>query len=359
MKNWYEKLTLEQNTILLSTVLPKLNKYLQTANNLTDLNDEIFLPTVKTLKMKKITNKRIVLKTEPELLQFQEKILRFLGNLPPELRKFILNTQTQSITFPTNLPYILNFESENAIIYLNKLLPRIVELSMIASDRPLRIAACESLHTITVYLIGKFNQENMKSFEILYHPLIMLACDSDPMISKLFDTLIKQIIHWITSPVQNIDSTELIRTVMDLLVHSSNIHTRLYAAECLHELTNWSIKQQEQIDGRIDLQNIQKILDIIVMFATNPDPEKRYGSALAFNQIIRILAANNEIIDIFWIQLMYSFVKCLEFDNNSVLNSVEQTCKVLDVILKVMIQKNSMFNSSSSMRIKPQPMEGE
>lgn len=78
----------------------------------------------------------------------------------------IQNDSTHTLPMNTGilqkkLRYQFPLDNKEVVIYLDEFLPRILELSLKASDRKVRVNACEVLHTIVIYLIGQRKYSTM------------------------------------------------------------------------------------------------------------------------------------------------------------------------------------------------------
>jgi len=71
---------------------------------------------------------------------------------------------------------------------LDVFLPRVVELSTLSTDRQTKVAACELLHSLVLYMLGRSSQQpgmqlaevadNMeKLYKKIFPALMQLACD--------------------------------------------------------------------------------------------------------------------------------------------------------------------------------------
>jgi DNA-dependent protein kinase catalytic subunit len=100
-------------------------------------------------------------------------------------------------------------------IFLDSCLPRIIDLAENSSKKETRIAACELLHALILYMIGKSatkpkghqntlkESENMAAFAKLYAKLfpviIRLATEIELISRQLFQPLCFQIVRWFSS----------------------------------------------------------------------------------------------------------------------------------------------------------------
>lgn len=79
MENWCRDLTNDQMELIFTSIMPNLDKFLKTRSNNDEFSEQ--LSKISTTKSKKLANKRITLKIDPDLMILQQKILTLLGLL--------------------------------------------------------------------------------------------------------------------------------------------------------------------------------------------------------------------------------------------------------------------------------------
>ena len=86
---------------------------------------------------------------------------------------------------------IFCFSDAMAKIYMDEILPRILELSLNSKFRRTRIAACEALHVFIVFIIGKEayapdrGKQMTKMYEKVFPAMLKLASDTDSVVIKV------------------------------------------------------------------------------------------------------------------------------------------------------------------------------
>ena len=93
------------------------------------------------------------------------------------------------------------------MLLLDPFLPRIVELATSSSDRQTKVAACELLHSMVLYMLGRsVQQPDAKDkfpmgplYQKIFPSLLRLACDVELVARQLFEPLVMQLIHWLTN----------------------------------------------------------------------------------------------------------------------------------------------------------------
>lgn len=149
------------------------------------------------------------------ILSIQLRIVSLLGSLGGDSKFIMSNTTTEEsklVAWDTHkfLKFNIPFQDLNAEIYLDNLLPRIIELAENSSNRKTRVSACELLHSLTVYMIGKSatrakdetdgikKSPYHKLYTRVFPSLLRLASDVETVSRDLFRPLLFQIIHWLT-----------------------------------------------------------------------------------------------------------------------------------------------------------------
>eukprot|EP01122_Echinamoeba_exundans_P008707 TRINITY_DN2938_c0_g1_i1.p1 TRINITY_DN2938_c0_g1~~TRINITY_DN2938_c0_g1_i1.p1 ORF type:complete len:1088 (+),score=237.19 TRINITY_DN2938_c0_g1_i1:85-3348(+) len=88
-------------------------------------------------------------------------------------------------------------------VSLDDIMPRVCFLAESGSDRQAKVAACEFLHAITIYLVGCHAQHKIKvSYENIYKHIfpviIRLSVDVEQITRQLFEPLAFQLVRWFT-----------------------------------------------------------------------------------------------------------------------------------------------------------------
>jgi DNA-dependent protein kinase catalytic subunit len=129
------------------------------------------------------------------------------------------------------------------------MLPRIAELAENATDRQTKVAACELLHSLLLYMIGlnaKLEPRPLhRLYAHLFPVLLRLAVDVEQVARQLFEPLTTQIIHWFTRNhnEENAETMTLLEAIIDAVGNPTDGALREFAAKCLAEFLKWSIKQ--------------------------------------------------------------------------------------------------------------------
>lgn len=183
-------------------------------------------------------------------------------------------------------------------IFLDALLPRIVELAESSSDRRTKVSACELLHAVVLHYVANnaANADQGKSSSAIYSrlfpALLRLSVDGETVARNLFEPLMRQLITWFTDPGRDKQGgiKEMLDAVANGVCHQTNSTLREVSAGKFALLLKWSLKQYGGRRQRDDLGspsalNIDGLFKKIFHMATHPDPYQRIGSSLAFRQL--------------------------------------------------------------------------
>ncbi|XP_065079037.1 DNA-dependent protein kinase catalytic subunit-like isoform X2 [Ochlerotatus camptorhynchus] len=376
---------------VLANVLPLLDGYLQTR--------DIALPARISSRLAKFQRKRSVNLTsskiekiklqhalessESDLVKFQLKVLLFLGELEPNMcTKMIQHSdledgQQQGGERPLVLwdldsnrnisLQLLSRVGVRPIIKLDTIIARVCSLAMGSSDRKTKVAACELLHALILYIIGIQYQDKMtKLWTKLCDHLLQLATDTDIAVCQMFEPLLFQIIHYLTQPSKiNLKGTEVLANcLMESISHPMDTSVRDLAARCVREFLLWTIRQtpagQRSAMSSSSGVNLSVMLEKLRTYSLDSNPNRRQGAALAFNNIYRILREEETQIERCWFELFYVF--CMNFvmteDFDSSTTNLEQVSATIDHLVRVLVVRKAMFNRESSIRIIPNVFGG-
>lgn len=127
------------------------------------------------------------------------------------------------------------------ILVVDGFIPRVADTAENSTDRQSKVAACELLHSILLYMIGTsvYKQSNLtqyyKIYEKLFPSLLRLCTSTEPVAKQLFRPLFFQLIFWFTKNQQyeSTDTMTLLDAIVDAVGNSEDGALREYAAECL------------------------------------------------------------------------------------------------------------------------------
>ncbi|KAI0227633.1 DNA-dependent protein kinase catalytic subunit [Lamellibrachia satsuma] len=372
-------------------LLPSLDAYLKSTGSSGTETDSVVLTSknpgkktgrrkipIKLLKRQKPQDFQKT--TDSQLEHIKLRCVRLLGSLGGAINNVLVNGDAETIgkkavawDTQEHLQFHVPFVDIKPTICFDPFLPRIVELATTSSDRQTKVAACELLHSIVLYMLGRSCQQpgehtsTVSQMEPLYRkifPVIMqLSCDVEQVAKQLFEPLMMQLIHWFTGSrkFESEDTMALLDTLMEGVVCATDTAFRDFSATCLKEFLKWSVKQASQKQLEKSPFNVKSLLKRIYSLARHPSSIKRLGAALTFNNIYVILREEASLVDVFTIEILVVFVESLALahvDDKS-LGTQEQCKLALGHIERIIQVKAQLFNKKSKLRRKPQTWEDE
>ncbi|XP_076075287.1 DNA-dependent protein kinase catalytic subunit-like [Mytilus galloprovincialis] len=364
-------------------ILPYLDSYLRTADQGSDEGsaDSVLNLTAKkpNSKRKKMTVRLVTQRKSNEesyqsgLSQVKYRIIKYLGSLGGCVNYNLLATAQEDITEQAiswdthkHLKFDMPFMDMKPTIYLDSFLPRIVELATTSSDRQTKVAACELLHSLVLFCLGRGasqlgrGQERFSMaplYKKMFPSLLQLACDVEQVAKQLFEPLIMQIIHWFTNnkKAESEETMTLLDSIYDGIIQSTDTSLRDFCAVCLKEFVKWSIKQTPPKVLEKSPLNIKSVLKRLYSYSLHPGAFKRLGASLAFNSIYTIFREEASLVDLFAFDILVHFVESLAIahtDDKS-LGTQEQCKKTLEHLERIITVKADILRKENPKRKEP------
>ncbi|KAG1469634.1 hypothetical protein G6F56_003147 [Rhizopus delemar] len=365
----------------LSCILPCINEYLligvtsSNENNLSsgDLKKKSYkIPTASQRRFETMN----IVTTESELgvavseyspmQELQLRMMRFLGRLGGRNKQLLTkgngpakNDDILAWDPVKKIKIHLPFQNAKIDIYLDEFLPRICELAESSPDRRVKVAACELLHGLIIFMLGsnalqikdtkESKESNYHEFYLRLFPIMLrLAIDPDQVPRDMFRLLNSQIIHWFTNNAhyENPETTALLKSCLQA-VCNSDASLRDYGAECIQEFVKWSIKQTSRsTDGA---QNIKSLLKRLYNLMSHPSSIQRFGASLVFNRIYRLFREEPTLVNEYTIELLgqlFLSLKLADSDHPSI-GTKDQAIEAISHIKRIMRVKADLFLKAS------------
>lgn len=263
------------------------------------------------------------------------------------------------LTAEQNIRIKLYYPQLTPTIFLDTLVPRICYLATSSSNRKTKIAACELVHAIVLYLIGTGDYKG-ELWEKLCADILILGSDGDDAVKQMFEPVLMQMIHYMTQRSQILHpGVEIFcEQLMEGISHKSSSAIRDLSARCLREFVKWNIKQMtSNLTTEIGALPILKKLKL---YSFDSDNNKRSGAALAFNNLYRIIREDNKLISEHWLDILHTFainfIMCEEIGADD--SSYDQISTCMDHIVRVIFERKDIFNRPDDNRITPNDFQG-
>nr|XP_055063378.1 DNA-dependent protein kinase catalytic subunit [Misgurnus anguillicaudatus] len=361
-------------------ILPHLDGYLKTTSTSEKDDNKMEVTFLSTGSSKGYGQvmMRLLKKTkylpvgdESPIAAVRRRVVHLLGRLGGQLNRSLVTAVSAEDMMKRfvawdsekRLSFAVPFKDMKPVIYLDSFLPRVTELALSSSDRQTKVAACELLHSLVIYMVGKGAQmtEDEKSAPPMYNlhrrvfpVLLRLACDVDQVTRQLFEPLVMQLIHWFTNnrKFESQDTVAVLEAILDGMVDPLDSTLRDFSGTCIQEFVKWSIKQTTPKQQENSPANIKSLFKRIYSLALHPNVFKRLGAALAFNSMYRHFREENSLVEQFVFEVLVVFVESLalaHFDEKS-LGTVQQCCSALDHLKRIIKHKADTLNKSAKRR---------
>ncbi|XP_068566169.1 DNA-dependent protein kinase catalytic subunit [Cebidichthys violaceus] len=377
LEDWSSHIPLETMQHCYTSILPLLDGYLKTTTNDKDDSNWEVTSSLSSRSdkgysrvMTRLLKKSKQLSTEDApLVTVRLRVVKLLGHLGGKLNRNLVTVVSSEETMKKfvawdsekRLSFAVPFADMKPVIYLDPFLPHISELALSTSDRQTKVAACELLHSLVVYMVGKSAQmvegDNSlppmyKLHKRLFPVLLRLACDVDQVTRQLFEPLVMQLIHWFTNnkKFESQDTVAVLEAIMDGVVDPMDSTLRDFCGRCIEEFVKWSIKQTTPKQQEKSPTNMKSLFKRIYSLALHPNGFKRLGAALAFNSIYRQFREEKSLVEQFIFEVLVIFVESLALahsDERS-MGTVQQSCSAVDHLKRIINQKSSSLNQHSA-----------
>ncbi|KAM6171214.1 DNA-dependent protein kinase catalytic subunit isoform 3-T3 [Erethizon dorsatum] len=362
-------------------ILPCLDGYLKTST-LSDETKNIWeVSALSRAAQKGFGNvvlkhlKRIKNLPSNEAVSLEEiriRVVQMLGSLGGQINKNLVTAASSDEMMKKcvawdrekRLSFAVPFREMKPVIYLDVFLPRVTELALSTSDRQTKVAACELLHSMVMFMLGKATQipEGGQGLPPLYQlykhtfpVLLRLACDVDQVTRQLYEPLVMQLIHWFTNnkKFESQDTVALLETILDGIVDPVDSTLRDFCGQCIQEFLKWSIKQTTPQQQEKSPVNTKSLFKRLYSFALHPNAFKRLGASLAFNNIYREFREEEPLVEQFVFEALVIYMESLALahaDEKS-LGTVQQCCDAIDHLRRIIEKKHASLNKAKKRRL--------
>ncbi|CAM5116256.1 unnamed protein product [Natator depressus] len=316
--------------------------------------------------------KTLSLEEDLSLEAVRTRVVRLLGSLGGQINRNLVTAASAEemmkkfVSWDTEkrLSFAVPFADMKPVIYLDLFLPRVTELALSASDRQTKVAACELLHSIVMYMLGKASQmpdghpgspPMYQLYKRIFPVLLRLACDVDQVTRQLYELLVIELIHWFTNnkKFESQDTVALLEAILDGIVDPVDSSLRDFCGQCVREFMKWSIKQTTPQQQEKSPVNTKSLFKRLYSLALHPNALKRLGAALAFNNIYREFREENSLVEQFVFEALVVYLESLALthtDEKS-LGTVQQCCDAIDHLKRIIKHKASSLNKAEKRRI--------
>uniref|UniRef100_A0A8U8BGC8 DNA-dependent protein kinase catalytic subunit n=1 Tax=Geospiza parvula TaxID=87175 RepID=A0A8U8BGC8_GEOPR len=316
--------------------------------------------------------KTLSVDNSPSLEAVRTRVARLLGSLGGQINHNLITATSaeemmkKCVSWDTEkrLSFAVPFADMKPVIYLDLFLPHVTELALSASDRQTKVAACELLHGIVTFMLGKASQmpEGRQGPPPMYHlhkrvfpVLLRLACDIDQVTRQLYEPLVMQLIHWFTNnkKFESQDTVAFLEAILSGIVDPDDSTLRDFCGQCIREFLKWSIKQTTPRQQEESPANTKSLFKRLYSLALHPSAFKRLGAALAFNSIYREFREENSLVEQFVFEALVVFLESLALahtDEKS-LGTAQQCCDAINHLKRIIKHKAPSLNKEGKQRV--------
>ncbi|XP_067887902.1 DNA-dependent protein kinase catalytic subunit isoform X2 [Heterodontus francisci] len=377
LEDWSTRISKHTIQPYYKDILPHLDGYLKTAasnefeNNWEMMSINSSSKGGNKVLIRRLKNaKALSMSEESPAAAVRHRVVWLLGSLGGQINRSLVTAASSEemmkkcVAWVAERPlsFAVPFADMKPVIYLDSFLPRISELALSASDRQTKVAACELLHSVVAYMLGKGSQiseghqETMyKLNKHMYPVLLRLGCDVDKVTSQLFEPLVMQLIHWFTNnrKFESRDTVALLEAILDGIVDPVDSTLRDFCGHCVQEFLKWSIKQTTPEQQQKSPVNTKSLFKRLYSLALHPNTFKRLGAALAFNSLYREFREESALVEQFVFEVLVVYVESLALahaDDKS-LGTVQQCCESIDHLKRIIKQKAPTLNKRVERRV--------
>ncbi|KAL1788740.1 DNA-dependent protein kinase catalytic subunit isoform X1 [Sigmodon hispidus] len=308
-----------------------------------------------------------------EALSLEEiriRVVQILGSLGGQINKNLITAASgermkkcMAWDKEKRLSYAVPFREMKPVLYLDVFLPRVTELALSASDRQTKVAACELLHSMVMFMLGRASQmPEGQGWPPMYHlykhtfpVLLQLACDVDQVTRQLYEPLVMQLIHWFTNnkKFESQDTVALLETILDGIVDPVDSTLRDFCGCCIREFLKWSIKQTTPQQQEKSPVNSKSLFKRLYSLALHPNAFKRLGAALAFNHIYKEFREEESLVEQFVFEALVTYMESLALahSDEKSLGTIQQCCDAIDHLRRIIEKKHVSLNKSKKRRL--------
>ena len=240
-------------------------------------------------------------------------------------------------------------------VYFDLLLSKICDMIFNSMAKDKKFISAELLHSLIIYIIGKGDAEMDHSLIYLLRKILYLSCDLEKGISKIYETLLFQLIHWISKDAKsNKNILQMLDIIIECTSNHKNLKLREISSECLSEYIKWFIKQNIDVKSIKEKSHTLKyLIRKIESNSLHPDSFKRFGAILCFEKILIHIIKNKYLADKFLLEIFYYIIATIKICHTNLdLNEFifKHGVNSVNIIIKGIIQNFDNLNKPNYKR---------
>lgn len=288
------------------------------------------------------------------------RIVEFLGRIGG-MNRFVLPSVEDSLaegfrwdTQP-RVAYNFRFVEQVLHVQLDDLVPRALDLARNAPQRQVKVAACEFLHALVLYMVGRSHETSRGGSEAgslgaiyrhLFPGLLHLAVDTEGVARQLFKPLVLQLAAWFAhhTETENAETVALLEAAMDNLKSKAGGSLRDMCAQVVGIFFKWSVKTRRHGQGTRS-SNVRSLLRRIYFLMRHPDPYQRLGACLAFDNIYKEFRENSDLVDENVLELLDNAMACLRLAHRDedAIGTTTMAERVVNRLCRIIVRRASIL----------------
>jgi DNA-dependent protein kinase catalytic subunit len=318
----------------LNVVLPLLGDYLASESKTATVDgsrpDEQSHVKLKFKKKPGSKMEKVAISRKSLSVDIQHRILGLLGMMGGHNEAILSSTSLdndQSTAWDPvkRIRFKIPMTDLIPVMYFDELLPRIVFLAESSPDRRTKVASCELLHTLVLYMIGMNSSDPSKDkagdkttgtnfakiYDHIFPAVLRLATDLDVVAKQLFYTLTFQCICWFTGNKmpESPETMSLLNAIVAAVGDEHSSALRAFGARCVGEFYRCSQKRGVTEGGAAN--NFKSLLRRVFSLAHQPSPYARLGAVMAFAQIYREFRGSATLVKEHLLDMLYEMLQSL------------------------------------------------
>lgn len=308
----------------------------------------------------------------------QHRVLKLLGTLGGSARHVAgdvsdLVRAGLSWTQDKLVHCVLPLARERVDVHLDTILPQVARMACANADRQTKVAACELLHSLTLYIVGlsatdpsahglqplpghKLSAAGSMAGVLrrLFPSLLRLAVDVEQVAAQLFEPLAMQLIRWYSGGARQHDEMEALLDAVVEAVCDANGALRTYAARCLAEFLKWAIKHspvsnerssdEQTAASQLANAQLESLMERLLAYMKQPSPYHRLGACMAFNYMYRYFREDDAVLERFGRSVFQHLRICLmrAVDDPPALRTAEIAAVAYDHLKRIVMRKHAV-----------------
>ena len=318
LERWLNDLPLQDLSPHLPSILPVLAGYLQQEKQKIKKNTTNVMNIMNIVNTSEYNNNSVT-----------ERVLNLLGGIGGMAHGIVGEREYKRDIVWDNirkLEFTMPLMNKRLIIFLDDILPKVIQLTGGTTHKQTRMAAIELFHAFSLLSIGEANRLHKSSFHKIYSHLIpeilRLATDLEQIPRTLFHPLVFQIVRWFSSS-KNHEGGE-VHVLLDLIFtgscDKSNQTMRELCIDAIIEFIKYNLKHLTTKQIKENPKILTSVIRRVESMAGHPDPFKKQSALALFERLLTVIREERALVEIYLMEIIFYVVKTLKGCHYTLLN---------------------------------------